>query len=404
MTKIAPVKTKNANIALWFDAKDLDIKVGQNVVVETARGIEFGTLEQEIFDASDDDLKKLKSDLKSVLRIANDNDIKRAKEMEKRGLDAMPKFREYASQTNEDMNPISVEYLLDGKKAVFYFSAPERQDFRDLVKKLSSEFKLRVDMRQINEREKSALVSGIGFCGQELCCARLGRCPKHVSIKQAKAQGLALNPENISGMCGKLLCCFDYEYEDYKEFNDRAPKLKAKISTPDGIGVVTDVNMPKEYIEIKLEENEKRVKVPLVDMETDKKFSREISGNDVENVRPNKVGKKAWENATSENSAISLESVYTSTTLKGSEKLATGVVKNLPNVKKRTSKKIVTEPKTNNVKPRKRNNKQNRNKTAVKSHQNVYESKNTNTVRRRSRKLDSGQVRPGQKSSGLRKN
>ena len=292
MTKIAPVKTVKANTSLWFDAGDLDIKVGQKVIVETARGIEFGTLDSEIFEATDEDLKVLKSDLKPVKRIATQKDIEQADEMAQKSIDAFPIFQKHAKETNEDMVPISVEYLHDGRKAVFYFSAPERQDFRDLVKKLSSEFHLRVDMRQINEREKSAQVSGIGFCGQELCCARLGRCPKHVSIKQAKEQGMALNPENISGMCGKLLCCLEYEYEDYKEFNSRAPKLKAKISTPEGEAVVTEVNMPREYVEVKIGENEKRVKVPLDMMETDAKFAKSL-GNETENIRPNKIGKDA---------------------------------------------------------------------------------------------------------------
>lgn len=292
MTKIAPVKTVKANTSRWFGAGDLDIKVGQNVIVETARGIEFGTLDAEIFEATDEDLKVLKSDLKPVKRIATQKDIEQADEMAQKSIDAFPIFQKHAKETNEDMVPISVEYLHDGRKAVFYFSAPERQDFRDLVKKLSSEFHLRVDMRQINEREKSAQVSGIGFCGQELCCARLGRCPKHVSIKQAKEQGMALNPENISGMCGKLLCCLEYEYEDYKEFNSRAPKLKAKISTPEGEAVVTEVNMPREYVEVKIGENEKRVKVPLDMMETDAKFAKSL-GNETENIRPNKIGKDA---------------------------------------------------------------------------------------------------------------
>lgn len=292
MTKIAAVKTQNSSIALWFDAGELDIKVGENVVVETARGLEFGTLDQQIFEASEEQIKQLKSELKPVKRIATQRDVDRAKEMKSRGKSALEKFRELAAETNEDMNPISVEYLLDGKKAVFYFSAPERQDFRDLVKKLSSEFHLRVDLRQINEREKSSMVSGIGLCGQELCCARLGRCPKHVSIKQAKAQGLALNPENISGMCGKLLCCLDYEFEDYQEFNARAPKLKAKISTPEGQAVVVDTNMPKEIVEVKLEESEKRVKVSLADMQFDKNFAKTI-GTDSANTLPNKIGKTA---------------------------------------------------------------------------------------------------------------
>ena len=189
MTKIAAVKTSNSNTALWFDSMDVDASPGDKLIVETSRGLEIGVLDSEIFEASEKEIKNLNSELKPVKRKANKEDIIQAQEMEQAGIDAMEKFIEIAAETNKDMVPISVEYLFDGKKAVFYFSAPERQDFRDLVKKLSYEFHIRVDMRQINERDKSAMVSGIGSCGQELCCARLGRCPKHVSIKQAKGYG-----------------------------------------------------------------------------------------------------------------------------------------------------------------------------------------------------------------------
>lgn len=357
-------------------------------------------MDSQIFEATDEDLKQLKSDLMPVKRIASDEDIQQAEEMAQKSIDAFPIFQKHAAKTNEDMNPISVEYLHDGKKAVFYFSAPERQDFRDLVKLLSKEFHIRIDMRQINEREKSSQVSGIGLCGQELCCARLGRCPKHVSIKQAKEQGMALNPENISGMCGKLLCCLDYEYEDYKEFNSRAPKLKAKVQTPDGEAVVTEVNMPKETVQVKVLETEKRVSVPLASMETDKRFAKKI-GNDGENIRPNSIGKKAWKDAQVDLSTFSMEGIYTSTTLEGSEKLATGVVKTLPSSEKKTTKASSSE---RDRRPRNRGNRrggQNRNSNAVPKG-NVYESNKTTTVRRRSRKISSGAARPGQNSSGLR--
>ena len=329
MTKIAPIKTVQSSIALWFDAGDFDIKVGDKVVVETARGIEYGTLVSEIFEASQKQLKNLKSDLKPVKRLATDADIQKAQTFEQKGIDGLPKFKELAAESNPDMSPISIEYLLDGKKAVFYFSAPERQDFRDLVKKLSSEFRIRVDMHQINERDKASKVSGIGICGQELCCARLGHCPKHVSIKMAKVQGMSLNPENISGLCGKLLCCLDYEFEEYDEFAKRAPKLKAKIDTPDGLAQVTDVNMPNETVEVKVLETEKRVRVSLADMERDK--TRQ--GN-----RPNKIGENAWEKAKEAKSVENIETVYTSTPLQGEEKLATGTVTTLPSSKPKSHK------------------------------------------------------------------
>lgn len=293
MTKIAPVKTVQSNKALWFDAQDLDIKVGQNVVVETARGKEFGKLDQPVFEADKKQLKSLKSDLKPVLRIANDRDTEQAQKMAKKSKDAFEHFKNFAAETNPKMNPISVEYLFDGKKAVFYFSAPERQDFRDLIKKLSGKFKLRVDMRQINEREESAMVGGIGICGQELCCVRLGKCPKHVSIKMAKEQGMSLSPDNISGMCGKLLCCLDYEFEDYNKFMKNVPKIKGRVLTPQGEAVVVDVNMPKSYVEIMLNEDEKRYKIPAKDFKVDKAFARKISGTLPENIRPNRVDKDA---------------------------------------------------------------------------------------------------------------
>ena len=330
MTRIAPIKTAQSSKALWFDAEDFEIEVGQHVVVETARGIEFGTLASKIFEADKKQLKSLRSELKPVKRIATDDDIERASKLEEKGKNSLPRFKELASTTNEDMCPISIEYLLDGKKAVFYFSAPERQDFRDLVKKLSSEFHIRVDMHQINERDKAALVSGIGMCGQELCCAKLGKCPRHVSIKMAKTQGLSLNPENISGLCGKLLCCLDYEFKDYDDFTKRAPKLKAKIDTPDGTAVVTDINMPNETVEVKLEESEKRVRIPLADMIRDK--SRQ--GN-----RPNKINKEKWESALQNKNVENLEAVYINANLEGDEKLASGNVTTLPSQKKKQQPK-----------------------------------------------------------------
>lgn len=405
MTKIAAVQMKNSNKALWFDANDVDAEKGDCLIVETSRGIEFGTLDQDIFDADDQDLKQLNSELKKVKRKANQDDLFQADEMDQKGRDSFETFVELAAETNPDMLPISIEYLFDGKKAIFYFSAPERQDFRDLVKKLSTKLHVRVDMRQINERDKSSMVGGIGLCGQELCCKRLGKCPKHISIKQAKVQGLALNPENISGMCGKLLCCLTYEFEQYKDFSDRAPKIKGKVLTPDGVASVVEINMPKEYVVVKVDESEKRVKIPLEGMVIDKKFTKDNGGNN-QNIRPNKIEKEAWDKAQEESmSVVNLESVYTSTELKGSEKLATGVVKTLPGAKKKKSITISGDDKPTH-KQRRRNNKfrskKHKNPNRNNDIKNVYESDRTTTTRRRSRKIGSGDVRPGQNSSGVK--
>lgn len=416
MTKIAPVKTAYSKKALWFDAGELKIKVGDKLVVETARGIEFGTLVEPVFEASKKQLKSLKSDLKPVKRIAKYNDIKQAEKMEKKGKEALPVFKKFAAETNEQMAPSAVEFLLDGKKAVFYFSAPERQDFRDLVKKLSSEFRLRVDMRQINERDEASMVGGIGICGQELCCKRLGKCPKHVSIKMAKTQGMSLNPENISGMCGKLLCCLDYEFEEYDKYTKSAPKLKARVLTPEGEATVVDINMPLGHIELMVKESEKRVKVPLKDMQIDKNFAKKISGGNLGNIRPNSVNKKAWDEALNQSSKVNLESVYVSSSLTGSEKLASGNVRILPGTRKRDNneskanksnftKNDKSEKNIKSIKKRvRKKNRANSNKEQPRT--NVYESNSNTRVRRRSRTIDAGsnsKVKPGHKSSHSKK-
>ena len=139
-----------------------------------------------------------------------------------------------ASEANGDMHPVSVEYLFEGDKAIFYFEAEERVDFRELVRKLAAHFRVRIDMRQIGVRDEARMVGGLGHCGQELCCKRLGGefCP--VSIRMAKEQDLSLNPQKISGVCGRLMCCLRYEFDAYKDFKSRAPKQNATVETPDG--------------------------------------------------------------------------------------------------------------------------------------------------------------------------
>lgn len=141
-------------------------------------------------------------------------------------------FKEFAEDASDQMRPVMVEFLFDGDKAVFYFEAEERVDFRDLVRKLAGHFHVRVDMRQIGVRDGARLVGGLGHCGQELCCKRLGGEFSPVSIRMAKEQNLSLNPQKISGCCGRLMCCLRYEYETYKEVNSRAPKHGAKVEVP----------------------------------------------------------------------------------------------------------------------------------------------------------------------------
>ena len=226
---------------------------------------------------------QLKSPLKPVLRIADEDDIERARELQQKGEEALSTFKELAAETSDQMRPVMVEFLFDGDKAVFYFESEERIDFRDLVRKLAGVFHVRVDMRQIGVRDGARMIGGIGHCGQELCCARMGSEFSPVSIRMAKEQNLSLNPQKISGSCGRLMCCLRYEYEAYKEVNARAPKNGAKIEIPEGFAKVIEINVPLERITLQLEDG-KTFKVPLSEME--------VVG---EGKRPNRISEEVFE-------------------------------------------------------------------------------------------------------------
>ncbi len=265
MVRIAPVTLQYNPKTLWFDPNGLDIHDGDCVIVKTERGTEFG-YGSDICEVEEEAVSKLR-ELKPVLRVATEEDVARAEELRQKGAEALPVFKQMAAETNEDMHPVMVEYLFDGDKAVFYFEAEERIDFRDLVRKLAAEFHVRVDMRQIGVRDEARLVGGLGHCGQELCCRRLGGefCP--VSIRMAKEQDLSLNPQKISGVCGRLMCCLRYEFEAYKEFKQRAPKVNAKIATPAGTAKVVELDVPRENVKVRMEEDGKTVTFPLSAMD-----------------------------------------------------------------------------------------------------------------------------------------
>ena len=313
MARIAPVNLYYNPKTLWFDAGELDIKAGDGLVVSTARGTEFGRAAGEVFEADAAKVKKLKTPLKPVKRIATPEDERRAAEMERKSREALPVFKEMAAEAGADMRPVSVEYLLDGDKAVFYFEAEERVDFRDLVRKLAARFHVRIDMRQIGVRDEARMVGGLGHCGQELCCKRLGGefCP--VSIRMAKEQDLSLNPQKISGVCGRLMCCLRYEFEAYKDFKSRAPKQNSTVDTPAGPAKVVDLDVPRETVSLKVE-GEKPVKVPLADFEPPEEGS----------ARPKAVGEEAWEVASARTAAGAAgeSSIFATSQLTGADKLA----------------------------------------------------------------------------------
>ena len=313
MVRIAPIRLAYNPKTLWFDPGDLELKKEDPVVVSTARGLEFGRMADDVFEADEAQVKKLKTALKPVKRLASEEDVARAEEMCRRSEEALPVFKQMAAEASEDMHPVSVEFLLDGDKAVFYFEAEERVDFRELVRRLAAHFHVRIDMRQIGVRDEARMVGGLGHCGQELCCKRLGGefCP--VSIRMAKEQDLSLNPQKISGVCGRLMCCLRYEFDAYKDFKSRAPKQNSQVETPAGMAKVVDLDVPREIVSLKVE-GEKPVRVPLADFEPPDEGSN----------RPNRVGQDAWDEATTQ-AVIGVageSSIFATSQLTGSDKLA----------------------------------------------------------------------------------
>ena len=267
MPTIVPVRFKYASRDLWFEAGQTGVCEADHAICSTERGREIGLVTADAHDVTDEELHELigNATLKPVLRVATETDLALAEELAERGEEAFPTFRRLVSESGLDMKPVGVEYLIDGDKAVCYFAAEERVDFRALVRDLSRELHVRVDMRQIGVREEAAMVGGWGHCGQELCCKRFGLAFEPVSIRMAKEQDLPLNSTKISGACGRLMCCLRYEFEAYRDFKTRAPKKNAVIDTPLGMGKIVEYNTPKEEVAIRLE-NGKVVRIALADM------------------------------------------------------------------------------------------------------------------------------------------
>ena len=262
MPLVVPVKFTYASRDLWFDPQDLDILEADYAICSTERGTEIGLVTADPFEVPQDEIGQ---PLKPVLRVASDIDLQLADDLAIQGDEAMVDFRRLVKELDLEMKPVGVEYLFGGEKAVFYFAAEERVDFRQLVKDLSSTLHIRVDMRQIGVRDETRLVGGYAQCGQELCCTRFGGQFEPVSIRMAKEQDLPLNSSKISGVCGRLMCCLRYEFEAYKDFKSRAPKKKTLIDTPLGKARIQEYDTPREQLVLRLE-NGKVFKVNLADM------------------------------------------------------------------------------------------------------------------------------------------
>lgn len=255
MADIVGVRFKAVGKIYYFDPLELDIKTGDSVIVETARGTEIGTV---VFGRRSVDDSEVVKPLKSIIRIADKHDIaiKEAnKEKEKEAFEiCLEKIRRHGLA----MKLVDVEYTFDGSKILFYFTADGRIDFRELVKDLASVFKTRIELRQIGVRDESKTIGSIGICGRGLCCAQFLDEFVPVSIKMAKEQGLSLNPTKISGVCGRLMCCLKYEQDAYEELLKIMPKQGALVHTPDGDGVVESISLLKELVKVKLDSNDEK--------------------------------------------------------------------------------------------------------------------------------------------------
>lgn len=380
MVRVTPIKMQAGTKVLWFDPGDKDVKADDHVIVKTERGTEFGTATADIMEVSDELVANLKSPLKPVIRIATEEDVARAEELAAQGEAALSVFKEFAEEANDQMRPVMVEFLFDGEKAVFYFEAEERVDFRDLVRKLAGHFHVRVDMRQIGVRDGARLVGGLGHCGQELCCKRLGGEFSPVSIRMAKEQNLSLNPQKISGCCGRLMCCLRYEYETYKEVNSRAPKHGAKIQVPGGVARVTEINVPLERVTLQLEDG-KSIKVPLAEME--------YNG---EGKRPTGVSEEVFEKYASPDPLdVFGSTTFEVTTFNGNEKLA--------NNESRKARKAEREKEDSHRKPRRRRRGSSDSQAQAKNDGSQNHS-NQGQKKSSSQKKNEGQSRRSRRGSG----
>ncbi|MBE6469718.1 MAG: hypothetical protein E7001_07205 [Coriobacteriaceae bacterium] len=291
MPVVVPVKFPYASRDLWFDPEGLDIVQADYAVCATERGTEIGLVTADPFEVP---VSELCAPLKSVIRIADEVDLDRADELAERGDAAMAGFRELVGKNKLDMKPVGVEFLFGGETAVFYFSAEERVDFRQLVRDLSQRFRIRIDMRQIGVRDETRLAGGYATCGQELCCARFGGQFEPVSIRMAKEQDLPLNSSKISGMCGRLMCCLRYEFEAYKDFKSRAPKKKTLIDTPLGKARIQEYNAPREQLVLRLEGG-RVFRVDLADMSCSDGCKKHAEAQGCSNCRPDCVTRSVME-------------------------------------------------------------------------------------------------------------
>lgn len=267
MVKVIGVRFRRAGKVYYFAPGNLQIEKGMHVIVETARGVEFGEVVLPIKEVTDDGVVQ---PLKPVLRIATPADVEQEKRNREKEKEAFQICLEKIKKRGLEMKLIEAEYTFDNNKVLFYFTADGRIDFRELVKDLAAVFKTRIELRQIGVRDETKIMGGIGICGRELCCNTFLPEFAPVSIRMAKEQNLSLNPTKISGVCGRLMCCLKNEQETYEYLNSRLPDIGDEVKTVDGYkGEVSSVSVLRQLVKV------------IITVDNDEKEIREYKVSDL---------------------------------------------------------------------------------------------------------------------------
>lgn len=256
MTKIVGIRFQQAGKIYSFDPLDYELETGMHVIVETARGVEMGTVLIPTREVEESSVPK---PLKPVMRIATEEDERTVARNREKEKEAYAICKEKIAKHGLDMKLVAAEYTFDNNKLLFYFTADGRIDFRELVKDLASVFRTRIELRQIGVRDETKMLGGIGICGRELCCKAYLSDFVPVSIKMAKEQNLSLNPTKISGVCGRLMCCLKNEEETYEYLNNRLPSVGDTVTTPSGMcGEVTGINVLRQQVKVVVDNGEEK--------------------------------------------------------------------------------------------------------------------------------------------------
>lgn len=278
MVKYIGVRFKKVGKIYYFAPGELDIHCGDKVIVETVRGVECGEVvlaDREIEES------KLNSPLKTVIRLATKKDFEMIEKNKKKEKEAFAICEEKIRKHGLKMDLVDVECTFDNNKLLFYFTAENRVDFRELVKDLASVFRTRIELRQIGVRDEAKMLGGLGICGQPFCCCRFMGEFQPVSVKMAKEQSLSLNPTKLSGTCGRLMCCLKFESEAYQDLLKTTPKTGAYVKTAEGKGVVTDVNLLTGTLKVKIDKSDNLLTVNKKDVEVIKDSVIRVDKNEM---------------------------------------------------------------------------------------------------------------------------